>query len=187
VNYATWQEAVRDAVVLASGVRDVDVFWAGTKEVGFAHKSPRISLSCNTFARIGRDEKRRKFTAPSTRTVAHVGNRRITISVRVESDDQAPGSSAVAVAGLLTTRIDFAAVRALLKPAKIVVLEVLPGVTRDYATQSRMLSVSVVDLICLAAESLLDTGAGTPDASWIETAHGEGELPGDLVGVELDA
>jgi hypothetical protein len=63
-------------------------------------------------------------------------------------------------------------------------LEVLPGVTRDYVTQSRMLSVSVVDLVCLAAESLIDTGAG----DWIETAHAEGsnEQDSELVGAEFD-
>ena len=185
MNFATWQEAVRDAVVLASGVRDADVFWAGAKEAGYAHQSPRIALSCNTFARIGRDEKRRLFTAPSTRTVAHVGNRRIVISVRVESDSQTPGSNAQTIAGLLATRIDFTAVRALLRPAKIAVLEVLPGVTRDYVTQSRMLSVCVVDLVCMAAESLVDTGAG----DWIDSAHAEGpdEQGSELVGAEFDA
>lgn len=183
MNLATIQEAFRQAVVLASGVPTGDVFWSGAKEDGYFHNSPRVVISMLTLARVGRDEKRAAFTAPSTRTVAHCGNRRMTLSVRVESDRQDPGNNAQAVASLLATRIDFRGPRALLKAANIAVTDVMQGITRDVVVQSRKLSVSVVDFVVYGAESLVDTDAG----NWIETAHGEGELPGALDDAEFDA
>jgi hypothetical protein len=141
MNLSASQEAFRAAVALATGIATGDVYWAGSKEAGYAHNSPRAVITLLSLGRIGRDEKRVEFTAPAgPRTVAHCGNRRMTFSVKIESDAQSPGANAQQYAQLLETRIDFKAVRALLKAANIAVTDVLPGVTRDVVTQSRFRS-----------------------------------------------
>lgn len=190
VNLATIQEAIRDAVVSATGVPDVDVYWAGSKEAGYAHKSPKVELSCPAFVKVGQGERRAEYVpgVVATRTITHVGDRRLTVTVKFEVDDQTPGVSGLYYASRLATRINFRAPVALLKPAKCAVTWVSGARSADYVTQNRKVSVYVVEMIVHAAEVDIDTTGDQYAQAWIERAAGQGEAAtgNDLAGTEFD-
>lgn len=187
VNTATVQDALRQAVVSATGLTSGDVVKGGSAEASGWRGTARAYVTFLTSGRHGRDERRRDFTAPATRAVTHVGNRLITVTVRFESDAQSPGADAHHYADRLTTRIDRKSVRAALKAVKVSVLEVLPAITRDYQVKDRMVSVAIVELRVLAASIDVDDTADA--ATWIDTAHGEAPAVdgNDLAGAEFDA
>jgi hypothetical protein len=187
VNLATIQEAIRDAVVSATDVRDPDVYWAGSKEAGYAHQSPKVELSCPAFVKVGQGERRADGSAPG-KPVTHVGDRRLTITVKFEVDNGTPGASGLHYAARLTTRIDWRAPKALLKPAKCAVTWVSGARDMSYVTQSRKVSVVVVEMIVHAAEVDIDTSGSADAQAWIDRAAGEGEAVSgnDLAGTEFD-
>ena len=173
--FAAIREALRLAVVSALDVPDTDVYWKGTNAANSWHswdpaagRPPvRVELRLQLVQASGIDEVRQHYDSGSgMRTEELCGNRELTVSVRIESESQADGEDAVGqLASYLRTRLRRPTILAALQAAGLGLADILPTVTADYVDQDRDLSVSVTDLLVLAAESDKAAPTGT---GWIE-------------------
>lgn len=162
MDWATTQEAIRQAVITATGIPDADVVWYGTSE-GW-RSFPRVDLITRIPEGVGVDEDR--MDSEGEHTIC--GTRRFTLSVRIEADTGAPGAESVAhLAGRLRTRLRRAAVLALLQAAGVATERV--DRTQEFereTAEGRRVSLSVTDVLLSVAEN--DTDDSNTD-EWIES------------------
>ena len=193
MNWQTLREAIRDAVVAATGLPDTDVVWQGTREATGWHSWPNATglppaiaeLSLRQLGAMGWDEVRKTYSdSPSpNRTVALVGNRRLQLAVRIESQRQDDGQDAVgALSGLLRTRVYRPSILAALHAAGLAVATVRDTIERDFVDdQDRTISVGITEILIFAAEN--DSDAPETGEGWIDAARVASE---DGAEVELD-
>lgn len=175
MNFTTIRQAIRAAVITALGVPDTDVFWSGTTEASGWHswdpasgRPPcRVELRLMSVMSSGIDEERQHFDQVSgTRTAESCGNRQLTVTVTIESESQADGEEAVGqLASYLRTRLRRTSVLETLRASGVSLAEIKMTHSTDYVDQDRMLSVSVTDILFLAAESDKDVATST---GWID-------------------
>lgn len=193
MNWITIQEAIRVAVRDACGLSDTNasgrascaVVWAKSKEAGGHRPSPHVDLLLRNPVGVGRDETRTEYDEDTDSiTETQCGNRYFTVSIRIETDDQRPGSESVADrAGKLRTRLFRQSILAALREATVAISEILPTQDFDYQEDDREVSVSITDVVFSAAENDVDT---TSDGAYIKTvtitSKGTGDEPDLLIG-----
>lgn len=195
MDWPTLREAIRDAVVAATGLPDTDVFWQGSREATGWHSYPSADgrppataeLSLRQLGGFGGwDEVRKTYSATPTpnRTVALVGNRKLQLGVRIESQRQDDGQDAVgALSGLLRTRILRPSILDALRAAGLAVSTVRDTIERDFEDlHDRVISVGITEIVIFAAEN--DADAPEQGEGWIEGVRVASEGSGD---VEVDA
>jgi hypothetical protein len=185
VDFPTIQEAIRVAVVSATGAPDRDVFWKGSAAAGGLIFYPRVEIRAGALVGSGIDEVRKTFVpdgvpANEARTISYVGNRRWTVSIRIESDKQVPGLDGLQFASNLRTRLRRPDILEALRLAGVSIAQILGHVRADYVDHGRTVSASMTDVLVLLAE----VDAGTPETGegWIDTAAGEATINGDTIG-----
>jgi len=182
VNWETVQDAIAAAVVATTGANALDVFWRGSDRAAGLKGYPQIELVPSGLAHAGVDEIRKVYSAtPSpTRAVEYVGNRRLTVSIRIYHEDGAVGTNALALADRLRTRLRRPSVLADLRAADVSLARILASVDGLEVDDGdgRLVSLSITDVLFLVAER--DTG--TPETGgWVDTAAGEASIDGNTV------
>lgn len=147
------QEAIRQAVISASGTTDVQ--WQGSARAARFGKGPQIDLVLRGAASIGQDETRRGFDPDEdVLTETQSGNRHLPVSIRIEADTQKPGENAQAVAMRLRARLSRSNVLDALQAGNVALVEVMPTINADYRDQdARKVSLAVVDVLFATTEN----------------------------------
>lgn len=177
MDFAAIQTAVQNAVVTATGLDPADVWWQGTPESTGWRQFARCELRLSGLVGSGIDEVRKTYTdGPNpSRSVALVGNRKFTVSVRIESDEQSPGRNAIHYAALLRTRIRRPDVLEALRVAGVSLGRILASTEADYVRDGRLVSLVITDVLLLAAEIDPDTQPESGEG-WIDTAAGSADF-----------
>jgi hypothetical protein len=168
MNWATIREAIRQAVVSASGLSDTAaVQWRGTCIAGGWRPDPHVDLVLKQVAGLGVDEARASVQSGNLVTTL-TGNRTLSVSIRVESQSQADGVESVgAIAGRIRTRLRRLGILTALKDADLALVEIQPVQNLDFASQGRFVSLAVLDVLLSSVENDTDT---TPEsADWFDT------------------
>lgn len=182
MNWQTVQDAIAAAVAATTGANALDVFWRGSDRATGLKDYPQIELVASSLVHAGVDEIRKSYSATPTpgRVVNHVGNRRLTVSIRIYNDDGAVGRNALALADQLRTRLRRPSVLAALRTADVSLARILgtvDGLEVDDG-DGRLVSLSITDVLFLVAERDTDT----PDTGdWIDTAAGSATIDGNTV------
>jgi len=121
-------------------------------------KGAMVIFSTPRFQQIGVDEIRYQNdpTDPLKLVPAVVGNRRMRISVKVESMSQEPNGSAMFYAERIRTRLKFPSVVDIMRDAGVALIESLPTVSAPYLIDDRMRARAVLDLSFAVASCDLD-------------------------------
>lgn len=155
-NWATAQEAVRQAVALAVGAADYVgadnttlvkvVTWDGEAASGtYKRSGPLVTLELGTVRSKGQDETRYELVSdpsdPDDVTKqrlmpTYCGYRVFTVTVAIEAQDQRPAYATVgALASGLRTRLARGACHALLQAAEVAVVDIMPTLNADWVNQ----------------------------------------------------
>jgi hypothetical protein len=177
MNWAAIRPALLSAVVQTTGLKPSCVFWKGSKEeAGWTSGGVAAKCSIASPGAFGRDEIRSSYDAVTqTRTVTISGARRFTFTVRFETQDGSDSGIAVTYADRLRARIRRRSIADALRAAEVSVATIQDTQTIDgVKSQSRVLSVAVVDLIMNGVENDVDTTEGAGD--WVKQASMTGTL-----------
>lgn len=174
MNYATIQEAIRVAVRDALGFSDMNdsgrpshaVVWERSKEAGTYRPALRADLLLRAPVGVGTDETRFEYDGGSDQNVpSQTGIRMLPVQIKIESDTQAPGAeeSVGGLGGRLRTRLYRSGVLAALRAAGVALNSIGPTIEREYKRDSRLISVSITEVLFSAAENDTDTSTGAGD------------------------
>lgn len=140
------------------------VEWSDSAEASAMRKLPRIDLSVKALQGFGNDETRRDVD-PDTgdMTTSIYGHRRLTFSIRVESD-QATGAEPLTIADRLRVRLMRDSVIEAMRNEKLALAGFAPTQVIDFKRDGRALCVAVLDVFLNAAEiDIDDTASGAFD------------------------
>lgn len=160
MDLAVMQEAIRQAVLTCTELDDERVQWVNTAIAGTWRAWPCADLVLSGPIRRGYDSRVREYdSGPDAVTTTQYGARELNVSVRIETENQEPGSSAHVYAGMLQTRLQRVSVRDALHAAGLALATNQKPVTMDFKSDDRMISLCVLDLVFNAAEVDVDTTA----------------------------
>lgn len=177
MNLGAIQDAVRAAIVSASGLADVRVRWENTNAAGLYGAFPSIDLSLSGPNKIGWD-----VTTTDPETVARTisGPREITVSVSIETDDQTPGYTSTQYASNVVTRLQRKSILAALRAAEVALATIGKVIKADYASDDRMVSRCMFDVAFNIVENDTDS---TDAGDYVESLT---FLSDDLIGEDGD-
>lgn len=161
MTWAANREAIRQAIISATGITDVR--WKGTHTAGSWRQGPHVDLRLRSPVALGVEETRYVYDLTSDELTASIaGHRSVIVEVRIESMDQSDSSEAVGtLAGRLRLRLRRPSILAALRVENVALSTIGPSVHADAVLDSREVSVSLTDVVFLVAESDTDdTDAG---------------------------
>lgn len=156
MNWAAVRATLLDVVRLVDGLdHGGAVEWTDTSEASYARSYPRVDLSIRSVISYGTNEQRIDVTELDDRVEFMSGPRRLTLQVRVESD-QASVGEAVYVADRIRSQINRRDAYAMLLDAGLAVSDAMPVQVIDFEKDGRRYTVAVLDLYVNAAENTQD-------------------------------
>lgn len=169
-------QAVKDATGLT------DVIWQG--EPAGWRAATHIDLVLRSPVAIGIDEYVHEFDGVGLEFTA-AGQRRFTVSVRIESDSQTPGEESPGhYSSRLRTRLRRPAILADLREEDVALSRIESTQEVEYTSpDDRQVSLAQTDLILLAAENDIDSSASTDE--WIETVELSSDTIENVDGTDL--
>lgn len=170
MNWATIKEAVRQAVVSATGIDEQRVQWVNNPEAGTWRETPLVDLVLRNPRAIGVDETRTTYNEETDALEAtQEGPREFTVSIRIETESQLDAEESVGqLASDLRTRLRRKGVKAALLVAGVSLARMERTVDSDFTADRRTVSLSVTDVVFCAAETDADS---TYHGDYIETVE----------------
>ncbi len=202
MDWITLRAAIKASIVSASGLPESDVYFAGTAQATAWHGqetaawgfTPTVTLPAGVTVEIkirqvkseGEDEQRATFTAgsPDSRYKALVGSRKITLQLKIVSQQQVSSLDCFGVESLIRTRLKRSSIVDALQTAGLGVGGYGPAMHADYDDHGRKMSACIVEVPMWAAENDIDDTEGSAD--WIESVRGTGETGSDIEAVDTE-
>jgi hypothetical protein len=179
MNWATIKEAIRQAVVSATGIPEQRVQWMNNPAAGVWRDSPLVDLVLRSPRALGVDETRRVYNSEDDKQdVTLEGPRQFTVSVRIEAESQLDAEESVGqLASDFRTRLRRPAILAALRAVEVALVEIAATVDADFEADGRAVSLSVTDVVFSSAEMDTDT---TNPGDYIARVGLQGQAGTDL-------
>lgn len=184
MNWSTIREAIRQAVISSTGVTDTQ--WMNSSDAGQWRATPHIDLVLRSPQAVGMDETRYTFDVANDVLVpSRCGTRRFTVTVRIEAESQYGAEEAIgSLANLLRTRLFRPSILDTLRStANTTLSSMLQTTDADFIADGRYISLSLTDIVFLAAENDTDT---TDAGDYIKTVQVSSDTVKNVDGSDID-
>jgi hypothetical protein len=156
VSWSTIRSTVQTVVASIDGISEAAaVTWADAGAAAYYRKFPRVDLSVLAVATYGEDEHRIDIDELDQRIEYVSGPRRITLTIKVESDQGGAGES-MTIADAIRTGLRSRASSATFLAAEIAVADITGTQFLHYKADGRSYSVATMDVILNAAGNTVD-------------------------------
>lgn len=184
MNWAAIKEAVRQAVISASGITDVQ--WQNNQLAGTWRQDPHVDLILRSVVSIGVDATEYEYNDTTDSLEETItGQRTFVVSVRIESESQEDDEESVGtLASTFRTRLRRTAILSALADADVALIGFESTINTDFQADDRMVSLAIVDVNFASVENDADETAVAGD--YIEAVHLTGETVVDAGGTALD-
>lgn len=172
MNWGTIKEAIRQAVVSATGIPEQRVQWVNNPAAGTWRDSPLVDLVLREPRSIGVDQTKYVFNeADDKQELTQEGAREFIVSVRIEAESQLDTEESVGqLASNFRTRIRRKSILDVLRLANVALNRIEATANADFEADDRAVSLSITDVVFSSAETDTDSTAAGDYIATVEAS-----------------